>query len=340
VAAHVVDCRDDQDRISSRWWPLHWTSPLVEEAPRPISLFDIAELRGVVDTNRVAGGLSPIHWTGRTDDDPTFVAGLTPIRAVHFTQLRLAVADLWDVAGLGQLPEFRAGPIVPGTRVISVRDPLDLRGWVERYEQARPDLAARVAWRYDVAPWIWPATDHGVPDGPSVEIWDATGHGLFWDDGDVAKLTELRRIDTHWHRLEVVSGSGESDGDLHVEVRPNSRTPPLSPALSPTAGGKGDAVAMVIASIFGCRFLNWEPSLPELRPDWGVDRDPLGRIVRVRDAQDSVLFRFAYDGLGRLRKWVDTATWHVVGPDHVVQVIAQSSGLNATIGTQEAKEPV
>src|SRR5262249_12836782 len=154
----------------------------------------------------VAAGLQPVQWVGRTDDDPTFVAGLTPIRAVHFTQLRHAIADLWDVADLGPLPEFRAGPIGPGNRVISRHNPLAMSGWIETYEQARSDLAARVAWRYDVAPSVWPARDHALPDGQPVEVWDATGHALFWDGGDPAKLTEVRRIDTLWHRLEVTNG--------------------------------------------------------------------------------------------------------------------------------------
>ncbi len=337
MPSHVVDRQDDQGRVTSRWWPLQWTSPLHGEAPRPISQFDVAELRGVVDTNRVAAELSPIQWVGRTADDPTFVAGLTPIRAVHFTQLRQAIADLWDLADLGRLPEFRAGPIVPGTRVISVRDPLDLRGWVETYEQALPDLAARVAWRYDTMPRLWPATDHAYPNEQPVEVWDATGHGLFWTGADPAKLIELRRIDTHWHRLEVASGS---DGDQQLTVTPDPRVaPPLSLALSPTLRGKGDGAPSAIAEAFGLQFLNWEPPLPELRSDWTIDRDPLGRVMRVRDSDDAVLFRFAYDGLGRLRKWVDTVTWHVLGPDYVVPITAQVIEPNPIVGIQNTGEP-
>jgi YD repeat-containing protein len=331
VLAKVVDRHDDRDRVIARWWPLQWTSPLVGEAPRPISLFDVAELRGVVDANRVAAGLVPIQWVGRADNDPTFVAGLTPIRAVHFTQLRKAIADLWDTANLGPLPEFRAGPIVPGLRVISGRDPLDLRGWIETYEQARPNLAARVAWHYDAVPHIWPATEHPYPDDQPVEVWDVTGHALLWSSPEPAKLTELRRIDTQWHRLDVLNRGDDSDGGLQVKV-----TGPLSPALSIQDGGKGDAAASVIAEISGLRFLMWEPRLPELQPDWLIDRDPLGRIVRVRDAADAVLYRFAYDGLGRLRKWVDTLTRHVLGPNQIVPVPTQvsNSSLNDGIPSQ------
>jgi YD repeat-containing protein len=343
VPVQVIDRRDDQERLSTRWWPLRWTSPLVGETPRPISLFDVAELRGVIDTNRVAVGFAPIQWVGRTDTDPTFVAGLTPIRAVHFMQLRQAIADLWGLAKLGPLPEFQAGPLVPGSRVISARDPLDLRGWLERYEQARPDLAARVALRYGLVPRVWPAADIDYPVEQPVEVWDATGHALLWSGSDPAKLTELRRIDSHWHRLNVLgSTTGTADAPRVEITGPRVSPSTVSGTLGPfpNLANDNDAAGGTVADTFGLRFLTWEPRLPNLQPDWLIDRDPLGRIVRLRNDTDAVLYRFAYDGLGRLRKWVDTVTWHVLGPDHIVPVGMPSYCRLLALTAQSIDDPV
>lgn len=306
MASTALERQDDQGRATAHWWPLHWTSPLVVEPPRPISIFDLCELRAVVDTDRVAAGLDPVAWVGRTDDDPTFVAGVTPIRAVHFTQLRAAIADLWELADLGPLPPFRAGPIVPGTRPISIRDPLDLRTWIETYEDERPDLAARVAWRYGAAPRLgpWPELADGIPPDSSVEIWDGVGHAHVLTYPDLGHHTEVRRIDTHWYRTDLSQSSESVRASITPDPRAASASPPLSWTLPPNAVGE----------IAGARFLTWEPKLPALDPTWQIERDGLGQIVRILD-RDVVVRRLAYDGLGRLRKWVDRATWHVLGPD-------------------------
>lgn len=307
---------DNAGRIATHWWPLHWTSPLDGERPRPISLFDLAELRAVVDTNRVATGLEPMLWVGRTDDDPTFLAEVTPIRAVHFTQLRAAVADLWQIGGLGDLPEFRAGPIVPHTRRISLRDPQDLRTWLEAYEDARPDLAARVVWRpvlnpaalYPLLPWI--------PGRPTVEMWDGSGHSVVLEDPSGTSLTELRRIDTRWYVTLVKDHRG--DPTATVTLVPFSSDGTASSDLDDSASVGLDKISM--REVGGASFPSWEPEPIDLEAGWTVERDPLGRIVRVRDG-DRTIARLAYDGLGRLRKLIDATNWHVLGPNLKIPVL-------------------
>jgi YD repeat-containing protein len=316
----IAERVDDQGRLVAQWWPLQWTSPLLDETPRPISLFDLAELRAVVDTDRVAAGLAPVRWVGRSDDDPTFVAGLTPIRAVHFTQLRWAIDELWQIAELGPIPEFRAGPIVPGTRVVSLRDPLDLRSWVEIYEAARPDLAARVVWRYQAEPQPWLASSVELTMSPAFEVWDAVGHSLVGIALQGGSSWERRRIDTTWYETTLTGW----DSLIKVPVASVSALPHPNPPLggggsgltpSPSKGrvGVGERATPPIDLHAGVPFVTWEPNLSDLDPAWQIDRDALGRAIRILDG-DAVIARLAYDGLGRLRKVVDQATTHILGP--------------------------
>lgn len=294
---------DDAGRLIAQWWPLHWTGPLDGERPRPISLFDLAELRAIVDVNRIAAGLEPMRWVGRTDDDPTFLAGVTPIRAVHFTQLRDAIGDLWGVGGLGDLPEFRAGPIVPRTRRISLRDPQDLRAWVEAYEDARPDLAARVVWRPIPDPTMWYPPPPTLPVGSDVEMWDGSGHSVVVADPSGSSITELRRIDTRWYATLVK----DHRGDPTATVTPAQISGDDPPAVI-------DLGKISLRAAGGSSFPIWEPEPIEVEAGWTADHDQLGRIIRVQDG-DVVIARLAYDGLGRLRKLIDATNWHVLGPN-------------------------
>ncbi|MBI3978816.1 MAG: hypothetical protein HY331_11585 [Chloroflexi bacterium] len=183
-----------------------WYRPIVA-GKTPISLSDVVELRAAVDTLRVAAGLEPVTWEGSSAEDRTFRAGQTPIRARHFTQLREAIADLWRIAENGPLPEFTGGPIVPGTRLIRVTDPLDLRGWVEQYEAAVPERAARAVQLYDEYTAGYPELvlsplpkANGGPGARRrrprlTEEWDTAGFSRYGYDAQGRLTWRLRFVD-------------------------------------------------------------------------------------------------------------------------------------------------
>lgn len=54
--------------------------------------------------------------------------------AIHFTELRLAIQELWNLKLLGTLPAWTVGAFPSTSRPVSVRDINDLRGWVNQYE--------------------------------------------------------------------------------------------------------------------------------------------------------------------------------------------------------------
>jgi len=60
----------------AHWWPLTWTSPLVGEAPRPISLFDLAEIRAVVEKPEPEKAPSTLCIIGRYILQPEIFAEL------------------------------------------------------------------------------------------------------------------------------------------------------------------------------------------------------------------------------------------------------------------------
>ena len=117
---------DALNRPIRTWYPMVWTTP----TPASPSVFDLMELRSAIDTDRMACGLGAYPWT-----DPTIVArARVTVRAVHFNELRAAIQDLWTAAGVGPIPDFTRGAIVPETRVISIQDLGDVRGWLLQYE--------------------------------------------------------------------------------------------------------------------------------------------------------------------------------------------------------------
>lgn len=181
-------------RSDRETWPLSWTTT-PRAAVSPITIFDLAELRAVVDTLRIAAGLRPMSWAGRGEGDPTFAAGLTLIRAVHFTQLREAIAGLYGSAGLEPPPDFSAGPVVPGSRPIALSDLRDPRAWVERYETLRPALAARVVRVYDA--YTDPTLDATYARGNLTELWDGAGFGQYCYDRNGQLSRQLRVLDSY-----------------------------------------------------------------------------------------------------------------------------------------------
>jgi hypothetical protein len=108
-------------RLATATPTIVWTDdPVTTETP--IKAVHVNELRHVIDVERRHHGLPPFAWT----DDPV-IAQYTVIRAVHFLELRRAIQDRWDVAGLGPIPEWAAGSPPAPQRVISARDVDDLR---------------------------------------------------------------------------------------------------------------------------------------------------------------------------------------------------------------------
>jgi YD repeat-containing protein len=245
------------------WWPLVWTS-LPRAGVSPVTVFDVAELRSVVDVLRVAADLPAVAWAGTTDDDPALRPGVTPIRAVHFGQLREAVADLWRLAGTTDVPEFAGGPIAPASRLVRLSDLLDLRGWVETYEAARPNLAARVLRR---------RASEGAPGSAApallTELWDGAGLSRVRYDADGRPRALTRVI----------------DGVRYDRAREDGRVGQASAApASPTAE------ALVAAEL-------------REGGDAPVRRDGLGRPILLGDPARARL-RLAYDGDGNLAKYV------------------------------------
>ncbi|MBI2939400.1 MAG: RHS repeat protein, partial [Chloroflexi bacterium] len=292
-------------------WPLAWTVTL-RASESLVTIFDLVEIRSTVDTHRVGVELAPVGWIGRTDDDPTFVAGLTPIRAVHFTQLRAAIAELYRAADLEALPEFSEGPIVAGARVVKLADPLDLRGWVERYETLRPDLAARVVRKY--GRYSVPGLDAETARGKLTEMWDGAGFSRYFYDAAGRVVRELRGLDSHeyWTGYAYddrgrVSALTYPDGE-RVSYRYN-RSGEIASARSNGRRTPGELVGpaptgeQVTAEV-------WERT-----GETNVRYDPRGRPVLLGNPARPIL-RLAYDGTGKLVKRLDDrGTVHLIG-DH------------------------
>ncbi|MCL4459822.1 MAG: hypothetical protein M1136_01810 [Chloroflexi bacterium] len=111
-----------------------WTNPIAPGSP--VRAFDIQEVINAINSNRSAAGLPSFPWT-----DPTVLAG-TPVKAVHFTEMRAATQDLWNKKGMGRITPWRAyGLDTPGQepgpgKPIYAQDLLDVRRWLNQYEDA------------------------------------------------------------------------------------------------------------------------------------------------------------------------------------------------------------
>lgn len=107
--------------------PTNWTDPIITSSTH-IRTIHINELRSVVDKNRIVAGLGNYAWT----DSP--VSRFTHIRAVHFTEIRSAIQDLWNHQGMGGLPNWSVGSAPSSSRQVSLRDTVDLRTWIQQYQ--------------------------------------------------------------------------------------------------------------------------------------------------------------------------------------------------------------
>lgn len=244
-------------RVESSWWPLVWTTVPRAGISRA-TVFDLVELRSAVDVLRIVAGREPVAWV-----DPALRPHQTPIRAVHFTQLREATADLWRVGELGPLPDFTAGPVVAQTRKIHLSDLLDLRGWVETYEARRLDLAARIARVYA-----------GPAAAAPFEVWDAVGSArLAADGGGHAAL--IRTVDGVPYR---VPNSGVWWAKWASQPLPAAGTGGAPPARPATDADQppDDAVRR---DGLGRPILLGDPASPRVRIAYGGD----GRVAKVVD---------------------------------------------------------
>lgn len=115
-----------------------WTdSPVIPGGTR-IRTVHINELRRAVDNHRLSLGLQPMAWT----NNPITIS--TPIRAVHFTELRGAIQTLWNVHEQGNLPNWTAGSAPSTSRTIRAVDMNDLRIWFDGTDPLDPTTAINV----------------------------------------------------------------------------------------------------------------------------------------------------------------------------------------------------
>ncbi|MBI2305247.1 MAG: hypothetical protein HYU86_10960 [Chloroflexi bacterium] len=103
-----------------------WTNP-VGPGSR-ILVFDVTELRNAIDCSRSAYGAPPYSWT-----DPTLTPEQTRIKAVHLTEMRTAIQELWNQKAMGTLPAWTGGTPTTGGRILASHL-TDLRTWLNQYE--------------------------------------------------------------------------------------------------------------------------------------------------------------------------------------------------------------
>jgi hypothetical protein len=105
----------------------------------------INELRSNVNSARAAAGLSAYNWTdGATLDTTKY------IRAVHFTELRSAIQDLWNHANMGSIPNWSVGSPPSTSREVSARAINDLRNWYDLYD---PESIIGAQWTNNSRNW-------------------------------------------------------------------------------------------------------------------------------------------------------------------------------------------
>lgn len=97
-------------------------------ASTPIKALHINEVRRAVNFWRNYVGLPPSTWT-----DGPWVDSTTPMRAVHFTELKASIQDLWTEQEIGippyTLPAWSGGTPSSGSP-IHASDINDLRSWL------------------------------------------------------------------------------------------------------------------------------------------------------------------------------------------------------------------
>jgi len=207
------------------FYPPSWTSATVK-AP---TVYDLMELRHTLEVHRQAAGLTPMTWT-----DAVIVAGRgVPVRAQHFVDLYTALQDLWTQAGLGTLPGFTRGPMVPGSRLMCAQDVYDVRNWIEAYEQSSygQTHGARIYQEYDA--YDFAADQYGR--GRRTALWDVTGHAIWMYDAIGRAHQEQRTIDGLTYTTTT---------SFDALSRPASLTLPDGEQLSSSYGASGLLVGL------------------------------------------------------------------------------------------------
>ncbi len=310
---------DKLNRITRKWYPPAWTEDTITAGVSRPTVYDLYELRAAIDTNLAAAGLSTANWT-----DPEIVAGAgVNIRAVHFTELRDRIQDLWTAASLGDVPEFTAGAIVAGTRNIKVSDLTDLRSWLydsdsdnTSYETSTwaETRRARAFYEYD-------STDDsaGAGKGRRTGMWDGSGSSSWKYDKYGRGGVDRRVVDGKTYETEYTYDA------LH---RARKMTYPDDEALtySYEASLFLDGVQSSIDSLNLVSSVSYKDiGLPDSYTlgggantatqsfeYWKLDdtaRSPYGALKRTKltkDSTDLVNREMQYDPVGNVTKTVDS----------------------------------
>jgi hypothetical protein len=125
--------------------PITWTDNPVVAGITRIRALHVNELRRAVDNYRFAIGVPPGGWT----DNPVTTA--TPVRAVHFTELKSAIQVLWNFHQQGTLPSWSAGSPPSSARSIRASDVNDLRLWTDLTDPPPPTIGVNIDPGFPVA---------------------------------------------------------------------------------------------------------------------------------------------------------------------------------------------
>ena len=309
---------DKLNRPTSKWYPPAWTEDTITAGVSRPTVHDLYELRAAIDTNLAAAGLSTASWT-----DPEIVAGTgVNIRAVHFTELRDRIQDLWTAASLGDVPQFTAGAIEAGSRNIKVSDLTDLRSWLydsdsdnTSYETSTwaETRRARAFYEYD-------STDDsaGAGKGRRTGMWDGSGSSSWKYDKYGRGGVDRRVVDGKTYETEYTYDA------LH---RARKMTYPDDEALtySYEASLFLDGVQSSIDSLNLVSSVSYKDiglpdsytlgSSPTTATQsfeyWKIDdtaRSPYGALKRTKltkDSTDLVNREMQYDAVGNVTKIVD-----------------------------------
>jgi RHS repeat-associated protein len=259
------------------------------------------------------------------------VAGrYVPIRAVHFTEMRSKIQELWTQAGLGDLPEFSAGAIVVGSRSIKTSDPEDLRLWLTQYENSNygQTRRARAYYEYDGYDGI---AQYGR--GRRTGMWDGCGRQATYYDQAGRVWREERTLDgtlysstCSYDAMNRVHQSTLPDNEvLTYSYGPNGLLSQMASSLgtvylsnvaynalnAPTSYTLGDTVsAQARHSYWGIDASGYPfGALKTIQLQRGsnpmlVDRemgyDQAGNVTSVNDRTNSEDITYTYDELDRL----------------------------------------